>query len=732
MITISLDEQGVFENNTDASGDIVMIAGIVYDDKNDADDAKREKSRIRNYFEAVCNAKGAVYPQALHWGHGQNNKVRFVKEEYSKTLGEFLQNAKYQGKPVMSDDGVDRAGVYYVYALVKSRKGKPEFIKEDVSNLINENNASNLYMHMVEDTIARLLFYNLEFNDKEEVSLDLATRVYVGAVGEDVSAHEDIGYTTRTVGNGEIVYLTNKDVFRTALERDMLYEENAGDIHVNSLMARSINYDNPNVGHEFLYMADAVCTYLGFGNDYGTNKQYLKKVWDRMAKLTLDKRLLFSYDIVDTDYAKAWRNVSNGDMYNALSFAFDAFNAVSEAAAFYKEVWEKVLYDRIINEINISELADAIRKLTQYARTNNLCQKKLLYLYESLEMIVDKSGLDNTQTKEMLYDLYDVGVAAYNHVGHPQKAGECAEKCRQYSKFIGIERELRNRNKIAVRLCDSLQYKKAEQFVLPSYEYCKVTFETQKQLFGDEALYNSLEYGIVCSQLAQIYSYMRDERAEELFHKALGLMEKDSYDYYITESYLLHYYLQTKDKEKYEKYAKEYFGGNDDLEKQLEYLVDTGSQKHNPKIALKFAMFVYVKGIYTFYVSEISQSLMLKLADIKKTIGEINKDGLAQLNGHPWEITYKYLSKIAYQNKQFIEASNYQNKVEKFTDERGPMIDLIILMGEIEIGQLRSPLVNYNQKIEKAYEIIKQINPELTDIDTTLEAIYDIVTYTYC
>lgn len=56
MITISLDEQGVFENNTEVSGDIVMIAGIVYDDKNDAEDAKRERSRIRNYYECqfVC------------------------------------------------------------------------------------------------------------------------------------------------------------------------------------------------------------------------------------------------------------------------------------------------------------------------------------------------------------------------------------------------------------------------------------------------------------------------------------------------------------------------------------------------------------------------------------------------------------------------------------------------------------------------------------------------------
>ncbi len=731
MITISLDEQGVFENNTDGSGDIIMIAGIVYDDKDDADDAKRERSRIRNYFEEVCNAKGATYPQALHWGHGQNNKVRFVKEEYSRTLGEFLQNAKYKGNPVISDDGIDRVGVYYVYALVKSRKGKPEFIKADVSNLINENNASNLYMHMVEDTVARLLFYNLEFKDRKEVSLDLATRVYVGDVGEDVSAHADIGYTTRTAGNGEIVYLTNKDVFRTALERDMLFEEKASDINVKSLMARSINYDNANAGHEFLYMADAVCTYLGFENEYGTNKQYLKKVWDRMEKLTEDKRLLFSYDIVDTDYAKGWRSVSSGDIYNALCFAYDAFTAASEAAGFYKEIWEKVLFERIINTINLSDIMDAIRKLTQYTTTNNINQQKLLYLFKSLETIVEQSGLCNNRTKAFLYDLYDAGVAAYNHVGEPIKAEECAEKCRQYQQFISIDRKLINRNKIAVSMCDSFRYKEAEQLILPSYEYYKKTFELQKKILGEEARYNSREYAIVCSQLGQIYSYMQDVRAEELFHKSLSLMEKESADYYITTSYMLHYYLQTKEKEKYEKYAKEYFGGYDDLEEQLSYLVKAGSEPHNPKMALKFAMFVYVKGIATFYSDELSQSLVLKLADIKKTIEQISSDGLKLINGHPWEIIYKYLSIIAFKNEQFEEAYTYQQKVKDFSDEKGPVIDLILLLGNIEITQVRSPETNYAAKIHKACEIIQQVNPDFENMDRNLEAINEIVTYTY-
>ena len=735
MITISLDEKGVFENNLNSTGSIIMIAGIVYDDKDDDKDADRERSRIKHYFEDICLAESAAYPQALHWGSAPDYKVRKVKDNYMRSLGEFLKEGKCHGKPVASDDGMPRGGEYYVYALVKSRKGKPELIKAEISNLINENNASNLYMHMVEDTISRLLFHNRIFSQKKEVTLDLATRVYVTPAGNDVSALTDIGYRSRVATrNGQtntIVSLTNQDVFRTALERDMLSEESDNELHIKSLMVRSIDYHNANAGHEFLYMADAVCTYLGEDNNYGTNKNYLEKVWDRMDKLTGEQRMLFSYDIVDTYFVKAWRSVSAGDIYSALSFFYDAVHENSEAAGFYKTNWETVLYERIAEKIQAGGLAETIRKITGYSRSNNINQEKLVYLFEGLEEIIQKSDLDDSQTKSVLYDFYDVGVTAYNHVGKTEKAAECIEKCKQYKTFIGIDRVLRNRNREAVGICDSFRYEEAEKLILPSYQYYQTTYETEKRLFGDESKCNSTEYAIVCSQLGQIYSYMCDERAEEMFQKALSMMEKGSADYYITMSYFLHYYLQTKEKEKYEKYAKEYFGGNDDLEQQLIYIIKEGSKEHNAKVALKFALFVYVKAVNAFYVDSLAQSLVLKLADIKKTIEQIDENGLEHFNGHPWEISYKYLAMIAVKNKQFTAAANYQKAIVKFDDEKGLIIDLILLLSEIEVSKLRSPEVNLDSKMEEACKLIKQINPNIEGLDNSLEAIYKVVTYTY-
>ena len=94
-------------------------------------------SRSRNYFEKICLAESGKYPNALHEGHFKPEKVVWnVKKRYKKSLGEFLQEGKCEGKPVPSFDGKPRSGEYYVYALVKSRKGKQELIKVELIYLL--------------------------------------------------------------------------------------------------------------------------------------------------------------------------------------------------------------------------------------------------------------------------------------------------------------------------------------------------------------------------------------------------------------------------------------------------------------------------------------------------------------------------------------------------------------------------------------------------------------------
>lgn len=729
MITISLDEQGVFENQNSRDQSVTMIAGIVYDDCGDVMDAEREKSRIKHYFQSICQKYHVQYPNALHFGHGMNNRVGDVKREYNATLGTFLKEGKYQGSVVESTDGKPRNGKYYVYALVKSRQGKRQLIRDDVSNLIHEQYASNLYMHMVEDTLSRLLFYNNQFIDQESVSFDLATRVYRGESNENISDHIAIGYSTRQVRDGQLVYLTSSDVFRTALERDMLWE-NENDIDVNSLMARSIRYDESGEGQEFLYLADAICSTLGFEVNYAGAASYINTIWNRMNTLAGDRRLLFCYDSVDDGFVRAWRFAENGDIYKSLSTLYDTLYMESDAASFYKQVWKKELIARLARKIDVSSMTMAIRKYEQSSRNNNINQQKMLFIFEELEKLVGAIDFRNAQDKSILHDLYDAGIAAYNHIGDTVKAKECAEKCAEYARYIGVERQIRNRNKRAVGLCDAFRYEEAKNLIKASYDYYKVVCDAQGRLLGEQTSYNEVEYAVVCSQMGQICSYLSEDSAEKYFEEALKHLEPQTADYYITESYFLHYYLAQKNREKYEQYAKEYFGGHIDLREQLEYLVQEGSVLKNPIISLKFGMFVYMKAIYTFYKDEVSEELLLLLLDLENTMTAIDASAKEQINGHPWEIIYKYLVLIAIYRKKPTIADQYHRKMMSCMEKKGKVVDIVNLFGEIEMDRLKTSGGTINGKLDKICHLIKEVNPDLK-ITNSFDAVEKIVSYTF-
>lgn len=732
MITISLDEQGLFENKDSSLNNIIMIAGIVYDDCGDSFEAEREKTRIRKYFEMVCEScENAEYPCDLHIGNNnrRNNKVRQVKRKYSSTLGDFLKKGQYEGRDILCD-GRHRTGKYYTYAFVKSKDGKQHLAKADIGNLINENNASNLYMHMVEDVLSKLLFYNNIFANQKEVAFDLATRIYKGGIEEDISNYTDIGYGIKTLNDGKLVYLTNTDVFRTSLERDML-SKNKTDIEIKYLNTRSIRYTNNtrDDGYEFLYLADAVCTCLGFNNNYLND--YLDNTWERMEKLTGNNRLLFSYDNVDTEFTRAWEAVENGYIYNALDIAFDILQPENVETKFYKKVWEKELFLLISKKIDVSAFIIAIEQYSRSMRNNNINQQKMIYIYKQLEKLIQNISFSDSWDKTILYDFYTAGASAYNHIGNSQKANECLNKRKEYIPFISMEKEIRNRNKLSVSLCGSFRYLEAEKIAMKNYQYCNAMYEIQSKIFKNDILYNSTEYGVTCSQLGQIYSYMLDERAENMFCEALNILKKGTPDYYITESYLLHYYLTIKNKEKYTKYAKEYFGGNDDLQKQLHYLILAGSDKKNPIISLKFAIYVYLKSITTFYLNanDISKELISQLLNIEQTISNICKSAGKEINGHPWEISYKHLAIIALYFKETKIATEYTKKIDTCIKNKGNTARVIEFFNKAELLKLKNK--NYDSEIKQIQKLLISLNPTLLNKIKSFEDLEEIITYMY-
>ena len=732
MITISLDEQGAFEKNN--LNEVLMIAGIIFDDKGVSKEVDREKSRIRRFFTRVCNDVGATYPQDLHMDSSNNpnkrSRVANVKSKYTKQLAGFLKDSKYNNDVLRSDDGKERQGEYYVYTLVKSKKGKTELVKEQVSDFIDEALSSNLYMHMVEDVLSRILFYNNLMKDKEDVTLQLATRVYAIKEDENVDGYINHGYSVSK--DGKKIYLTNKDVFRTSLERDMLMEDDTKSII--SLLSNPIDYGDSDSNCEFLYLADAICTHLGYRNTYDS-KDYIEKVWKKMYELTGDNRLLFLYDDVDTAFTKAWRRVNDGEIYGALSVLYDGMDVLDESTKFYRENWLEEFNKHVLEHIDFASFSQAVRKYNASTQRNNINQQKLVYIFEALEAYSFKIHFKNEQDKAILHKLYSAGIAAYNHISDTENRQRCILESRKYELYVSIEKEIRNRNKEAVGLCDVFRYEEAAEIVEKNIEYYNKVTALQKILICEDAKYNSLELAICYSQLGQIYAYMQKEEAEECFLKALDIMDEGTSDYYISLSYLLHYYLQSENKDKYVRYAKEYFGDTDDLSKQLKFIINCGADKNNSIISMKFAMYVYLKGIYMFFKDDISDELKEMLMDIEGAISTVNKESMSQLNGHPWELSYKYLALIACEINNDVAVRKYRKYIEsciaKDIADMDSTIKIIQQIGCFEVDEKQGINMNVEQRLGKIYELIIGVNEDLKGMECSMEAIDKIITYMY-
>ena len=80
MLTISLDEQGDFENMKNENAPI-FIGGIIYNDRELENEHEYEKKRVSTYLQRVCMSVGAKYPRDLHfykYANGGNNSNKVI------------------------------------------------------------------------------------------------------------------------------------------------------------------------------------------------------------------------------------------------------------------------------------------------------------------------------------------------------------------------------------------------------------------------------------------------------------------------------------------------------------------------------------------------------------------------------------------------------------------------------------------------------------------------------
>lgn len=686
MITIALDEQGDFENlENKLNIEPVFIGGVLYDDCGYSVDYDTEKKRLQSYLKNVCKDAGGRYPQDLHFsserGFNNGRMVKKVKTLLGETIKEFLEEGTWK----KSDLGFGaRKGKYYIFASLRGEHGKTELLAKNISEAVRENFASNLYLHMAEDVVERMLFHNPVISYMKQVRLELATRRVI-LEGKDrqerMKEYQKLGYAAvqrpeeqRGPGITEYI-LTNPTNYRTAVEREML-RSGKNNIMIDRIGVKSIFYKHQKDGMDFLYLADAICAHLSFNRKGDTESAWLESFNDISENINGKCRnLIWGYDEADEYFEKSWRAVEKDDYYTALSLIFDGMKCESAMREFYVRKWYPLVAETIIKNAKVADLSIAIKKFKDSIMENNLNQEKLVYIYEILEKVGETVHFSNKKEEAELYDLYDAGVSAYTHIGDAENAKKCFEKTQQYAEYVGTEVFLRTRNRMVVFLGDMLEFPKALDIADENVKYHELLSNMKKQIFKDES-YESLNHAIALSQRAQIYAFMEDARAEEDFLNALKTMDPETPDRLITESYLLHYYISSGNKEKYEELAREYFGGKNSLKDQFNYLAREGARQQ-ARFSLKFAAYVYIKALYKFYLENIPEKLINKLKDIDTSLSNLNKEAEKQINGHPWEIIYKYLALIMRRYNEGEVASAYEDKIKMFADQSEGIIQSI-------------------------------------------------------
>ena len=665
MITIALDEQGDFEN---LEGKIdnapVFIGGVLYDDFEDITDYENEKNRLQKYLKNVCCSVECRYPQDMHCSSLENNsyKVAKVKKQFSKTIKEFMEKGTFNGAELIREP---RKGQYRIFSLLRGEDGKKNLLSPDVSQAVKDDFASNLYVHMAEDVVDRLIFHNPVVDNVSKVRLELATRrvLLSGAdMQERMKQYDTLGFrpVCRETGVSTQVteyLLTNPDNYRTAVEREML---NCGQnkILIDRIGVKSIYYQNQKSGMDFLYLADAICSFLAYEIDGNKPSLWIDRFYERSKKINVRaENIIWAYDEVDDMFTRAWKYYEEKDYYRALSTAFEGMRYKSDMTPYYEKVWFKYIGEYISKAEDASGFAIAVKKYKESLLNNNLNQEKMVYIFKYLELMSKNLKFANQKEEAVLYDLYDCGISAYIHNSNLEKVQYCFEKAKQYAEYIATEIYLRTRNKMVVFLCDNFMFDKALVLADENVTYHELLTQMKKEMFG-ESFTESLNHAIAISQKAQVMAFLNNEEAEQAFLQALSIMDEGTPDRYITQSYLLHYYICNGLKEKYEQHAAEYFGNHKILIEQFNYIAKEGS-KNNARISMKYALYVYIKAVYTFYADELPAKLLNKLKNVEKALTDVNRMAQKQINGHPWELIYKYLALI-------MDRYNYENEVERY------------------------------------------------------------------
>ena len=723
MLTIALNEYGDFHHlgqDEESLKLIHFIAGIVYDDMDNAQDAINERIRLDRFFRAVAKDSRSLYPQGFFGklksdeteeGKGREKfnsnakkDMRIFRDAIDAALPKFLAHGTYNGEELVA---MPRVGHYAIALTLKSEAGKTEYLQPSMSNLLHDKVASNLYWHMADGLVSRLVFTNPFAFGVQRVRLELATQMIdvLDSERERLIEYSQLGYTPYEYQDEQLKkevitssQVANAFAYRASLDRHMV-ESNRPDLDVKlRTVSLRMEEDDPEstIRNAFLYLATYICTnFIYYGADREANDVFkFKKLVDFSNKLNpTHQNLLFVYDNVDTYFEKAMQSYLNDDYFDALCYTYDAYNCESRFQSYYKTNWFPFLEELIHSADDRIAIERAVQDFVNYANQSRIDAGKLHYVYDQLKYVLEDIQHLSLVDQRLVYAFYDGGVTAFNHLGESEFAVSCFQKCQSLAHTVPLETYMQTVRRRIVAKLDSYAYDDALTLANYVVEYEEQIQGLREKLSMDD---KSVSLGQAYSQLGQVYAYLKREEAESYFVKALSIFQEGTSDYYRTLSYLLHYYIDAEKQRDYETWAPK---GAVKVSEQLTYIT---SMTDDDKVVQheSYALYVYIKALYEFYKHAVGKDVIQRIVALGKEVAQTLN---YSVKGHPWELIFIYMSLLGYDWNYMTDVEYFKDCIRKTVDNPGPAIRNIMAYGEMRIAER-----NGNQKLYDAIRITLQ------------------------
>lgn len=269
-----------------------------------------------------------------------------------------------------------------------------------------------------------------------------------------------------------------------------------------------------------------------------------------------------------------------GDYYNLLILCYE-----------YSVPAEMLFSEK--NMINKENILHAFLILKENLNQDMIHYGKCLYVFEGLLKLVKKSNIVDKKIESMLVEC---GLSCYNNTGHTMKAVKLYERYGESffeEQSCSIQSYITTQIKYAVSLADCYEFNKAYEVTCDIIKGMEIFKKTCRGQFSK--MMGITELGRAYSAAGTYLAFLKKDNPMLWYKKALDEFKGDVGNCRITYSKILHYAIDMKDKELYEKYAQIYFDKNG-FTPEKENL-----QKFMEMEAPSYDVFLYLKGINAFY-----------------------------------------------------------------------------------------------------------------------------------